>query len=523
MWLLLGACTDPAPVGEAYVPREPVFEGTEETTPTPVEVVPALRLNEIQSDNVSTWMDGAFGFPDWVEVWNGTDADVDLTTVTLEDGGGVLWTGEGTLAPGARLHVVCPGIDAGGDQLTLFLGGVPVDRIATGDMPADTAWARFPDGGAWGATARPTPGETNGNHPPASLDPSDLLFDTLLDLSFILPDSTIESLSRAPNEEAPASLGFLGIVFPEVSIHIKGVYGSSRTLDAKAAFSVDINEYVVDQRLRGLETLKLNNMVQDSSYVHESLAYAFFRHMGVPAPRTGWARVTINGTYYGLYAFIEAEDDRFLARWFEDNSGNLYEGAYGVDFYNGYEFYFECDECADPTDRSDIVAVSRILDGPADDAHLALLERAVDLDEVLTEQAVEAILLHWDGYETANNYRVYHDPTSGQFSMIPWGADQTFVDQWFGPYDGYGRILQFCLANPTCAARYDEILLRTADEFEAFDFSLRMASALAMIQADIDTDPRREWSEGQRQSNLQRTLATFTEGPDRIRAAVDAR
>lgn len=521
MWLLATACTTSAPVGEVYVPRHPPVEGTEDSVPV-ADPLPALRLNELQSDNQSTWMDASFAFPDWVELHNGTDAEIDLAEVTLEDEAGLLWTGAGALAPGARVQFACDGIDAGGDELTLSLAGVPVDRIATGEMPPDTAWARFPDGGTWLPTARPTPGETNGTHPPASLDPSEALFDTILDLDLGLPDASIASLGSAPTVEVPASLGFRGIVFPEVSVHLKGVYGSFRTLDQKAAFSIDVNEYV-DQRLRGLETLKLNNMVQDPTYVHEALTYAFFRHMGVPAPRTGWARVTVNGTYYGLYAFIEAEDDRFLSRWFADNSGNLYEGAYGVDFYGGYEFYFECDECADPSDRTDIIAVTRILDGPADDAHLEALERAVDLDEVLTEQAVEAILLHWDGYETANNYRVYHDPTSGQFSMIPWGTDQTFVDQWFGPYDGYGRILQFCLANAACAARYDEILLRTADAFEAFDFTERLNGMLAMLEADIATDPRKEWGTDLRQFELQATRATINEGADRIRAAVDAR
>ena len=55
------------------------------------------------------------------------------------------------------------------------------------------------------------------------------------------------------------------------------------------------------QRFLGLKKLTLNNMVQDASMVHEGLAYRAFRAVGVPAPRTGYAFVRLNGSAYGVY------------------------------------------------------------------------------------------------------------------------------------------------------------------------------------------------------------------------------
>ena len=76
---------------------------------------------------------------------------------------------------------------------------------------------------------------------------------------------------------------------------------------------------------------------------------------------------------------------------------------------------------------------------------------------------VEKYIGHWDGYagegipgeeefneHRPNNYYLYSD-SSGRFSMLPWGTDQT----WDEPpgFDGQdGRLFDLCLEDETCAA-----------------------------------------------------------------------
>jgi len=88
------------------------------------------------------------------------------------------------------------------------------------------------------------------------------------------------------------------------------------------------------EQKRSLEQLNtwfevaLNNMVQDPSLIHEQLAYMLFRDAGVPAPRSGYARVFVNGELYGLYATIEVIDySEFLGQWYGYVEGNLYVSA----------------------------------------------------------------------------------------------------------------------------------------------------------------------------------------------------
>ncbi len=501
---------------------------SEATEPT------ALWLNEVMTDNDSTVMDERLEFPDWLEIYNGGDSSVELGRISLEDSSGTSWSGgNGSLQPGELLLLWADGsvdgahglpfrLSSDGERLTLLLDGEPVDRLATGYMQGDTSWARFPDGGSWAITAAPTPGWSNGWQPGASADPTDTLFqaERVGDLDLVLSESSLSSLDQDPYTEVPGSMGYEAAWFSQVGVRLKGQAGSFRTMDGKAAFKVDTNEYE-DHWLRGEKLLTLNNMVQDPTCTHEYLAYTLFRALGIPAPRVGWVRLTVNGVAWGLYLLVESVDDVFLERWYVDPTGALYEGAYGVDFYVGSEFDFEYDEGPDPDDRSDLTAVAEILELEATDQNIVLLEELVDLDEFLVNMAVEALILHWDGYSTANNYRLYHDPLTDRFQILPWGTDQTFVDYWLGPWDGYGRVFTFCLENDSCAGRYDETLLQVADVMDSLDLAGELDHLEALLLEDIELDERREQSMDTVYAYLETTRETIESWPDQVREMLE--
>lgn len=60
----------------------------------------------------------------------------------------------------------------------------------------------------------------------------------------------------------------------------------------------------------------------------------------------------------------------------------------------------------------------------------------MDIDAYLSFWAGEALIGHWDGYSgNQNNSFVYHDPKSGRFKFIAWGADSTFgAENRFAPF-----------------------------------------------------------------------------------------
>src|SRR6185503_18950223 len=105
-----------------------------------------------------------------------------------------------------------------------------------------------------------------------------------------------------------------------------------------------------------------NNMVQDDSMVHETLAYTLFHAVGVPAPRTGFAYVRVNGAAYGVYLDVEQLDDVALASRYATTQ-HLYEGNYTNDLVPGDVNAFEVDE-GSAGDRSDLQALVDAVSAP---------------------------------------------------------------------------------------------------------------------------------------------------------------
>jgi spore coat protein CotH len=152
-------------------------------------------------------------------------------------------------------------------------------------------------GAVWAQTAR-------ADDPAAAMyDPS-----TVDVIKLTLPKPSEEALKEHPTDDyvegtlevvetdgAPGTEGAVLVPAMTVGIRLKGnVGGSFRDLTEKAAFKIKCN-FVKGVKCLGLKKMTLNNMVQDPSMVHETLAYAAFRAAGVPASRTGFAYVRVNG------------------------------------------------------------------------------------------------------------------------------------------------------------------------------------------------------------------------------------
>src|SRR5262249_45829426 len=134
------------------------------------------------------------------------------------------------------------------------------------------------------------------------------------------------------------TLHFEGKTYEDVGIHTKGGCGSARDLNGKAGFKVSLGwddpavaGSPADRSISGQNTFTFNNSVQDHSFVHEQLGYQLYQAMKVPSPRATHIRLFVNNQYWGVYLNVESIGGRFLSRWFDDNNGMLYEGAYWCD------------------------------------------------------------------------------------------------------------------------------------------------------------------------------------------------
>ncbi|MEK6607231.1 MAG: CotH kinase family protein [Myxococcota bacterium] len=320
------------------------------------------------------------------------------------------------------------------------------------------------------------------------------------------------------------TLSFEDQTFDDVGIRVKGGCGSARDLARKAAFKVslswddpDVPGCPEERRLFGLEHLTLNNAVQDPTLEHERLGYAIYQRMGVATPRATHADLYVNGEYWGVYVWVETIDRRFLSRWFDDNDGMLYEGAYWCDLVAAnvpadeyspscFTKEFEVGACDTPDDDADPTDFSLLRELVAKIAALPPggfypeIGAFFDYDELLSEWAVSGIIAHWDAYDFSiiNNYRVYHDPSADRWSIIPTGIDQTFAgDPWSGtdldPFLVAAVLATRCLEEADCAAAFAARLAQVADVFEEMDLAAEAERIHALILPHVAADPRREF------------------------------
>jgi spore coat protein H len=211
-------------------------------------------------------------------------------------------------------------------------------------------------------------------------------------------------------------------IYKDVGIHLKGM-GSFRPFNEKPSIAVKFDKYVDKQEFHGLSKLMLNNSSQDGTYLAELIATQMFRDAGLPAARVTHAYVEVNGRALGLYVAIEAMNKDFLKQYFRNTKGNLYE-AYLQDIGDR----LDQDGGTDMTqsDLTNLVAVANIKK-PIE--RWEALQKVLEVDKYISHLVLELFASHTDGYaRNRNNYRLYHDPSTGKFNFLVHGLDWAYAD-----------------------------------------------------------------------------------------------
>ena len=322
-----------------------------------------------------------------------------------------------------------------------------------------------------------------------------------------LDEDNYRALRRDGHSFAVADLTVDGETVPGVGIRLRGKIGSYRELSQKPKFKFDLNEYNGEQRLHGLKTMLLNNSVVDCSYLREPIGYQVFRDAGLPASRTSFAHVEVNGENYGLYVVIEAPDSELLRVVHpEDDEGNLYDGKYVYDWNTGnytmLDFAANVDslyalEEGTEVENADIVAVSdAVWDAPRGPGYQAAVDPLVDWEQWHTAWALEQWTGHLDGYQmNRNNYRVYFRPSDGKMEYVPTDFDYAFLSDggwgvwWTGPI---GVLASRCFIDADCADAHRASLGSMLERIDPNALRAQLAEMKALIADEAADDPRRE-------------------------------
>jgi len=131
----------------------------------------------------------------------------------------------------------------------------------------------------------------------------------------------------------------------------------------------------------------------------------------------------LNGMDKGLYVLAEGWGKPMLRRYFDDVSGNLYDGGFVQDV-DGDVSVNSGDDEEDHRALRRLVMAAREPDART---RWERLTEVLDVDRFATFVALEVMTCHWDGYSmNRNNYRVFHDRARDKMVFMPHGMDQMF-------------------------------------------------------------------------------------------------
>lgn len=120
-----------------------------------------------------------------------------------------------------------------------------------------------------------------------------------------------------------------GTTFYRVAIRPKGntsltSIANDPTTD-RYSFKLEFDHYVDGQTCFGLDKLILNNNYADATNMKEALIYDMYQYLGADASLYNYAKLSVNGEYWGVYLALEAVEDSFLLRNYGVQDGELYK------------------------------------------------------------------------------------------------------------------------------------------------------------------------------------------------------
>jgi hypothetical protein len=234
-------------------------------------------------------------------------------------------------------------------------------------------------------------------------------------------------LRQTPREYVRATVRTGGRTYTNVGVHLKGV-ATFRPVDDQPSLTLNFSKFDKDQRFHGLRKIHLNNGKEDPTFLCESLSAEMFADAGLPAARVVHARTRLNGRDLGVYVAIEGFTPEFLARYFADTGGNLYDSGFRQDVTDPLERLLgkKPDNWKDLRRLATAAQMADLKERWLQLAHL------LDTNNFSKYLAMQTLTANWDGYAFyKNNYRIYHDPDSGRLHFMPHGMDQTFARPTF--------------------------------------------------------------------------------------------
>ncbi len=234
-------------------------------------------------------------------------------------------------------------------------------------------------------------------------------------------------------------------IITDVAIRPRGNTARGST---KKSWKLKFNEFVPGREVFGLEKLNINGHQNDPSVIRGKLAWDVFNSFGVPSPRASMVHFSINdgSLVDDVFVNVEQIDDEFLAAWFGNDTGNLYQCTYkgtradlryvlpgdASAYASLGSLTYELENDSGMNQHADLAGFISFIEFASDTEFADQINDRFHVDTFLRSMAVDCVNGQWDGiWYGANNYFLYVNPDTGVVEYIPYDLDNTYGIDFF--------------------------------------------------------------------------------------------
>lgn len=312
---------------------------------------------------------------------------------------------------------------------------------------------------------------------------------------------------------------FDGNAVDSIGIKEKGNI-SNDVPNLKVPFKVKTNKYVNGKKYDGIKEFTLHNNFQDPTMMREKLTYEMCGYLGLYALRTSFAKVYINGVYWGLYTIVEGKDEMFKQQFDHRDADAVESLDFGTmcfisnnpeDYYansSGFPSY-QLENGNEETAFQRFADMIDAANNTNDATYLDDVANHLNLEHFFKYQAANVYLMNFDSYIGFNGNQIYmYDTLYNIWQVIPWDFNAS-LNLWD---DGNGtqtadmyplfpaRITSGCIAEklmtiPTLKNYYLDAICKLANEYaEPSIINDRIDFFKSQIQAAVYSDWRKVYT-----------------------------
>lgn len=155
--------------------------------------------------------------------------------------------------------------------------------------------------------------------------------DSIMTVDILMDEDDWQDMldNAAAEEYSKCDVVVNGTTFYSVAIRPKGNTSLSSIVNDpttdRYSFKLEFDHYIDGQTCFGLDKLILNNNYADATNMKEAVAYDMFAYLGADSSLYNYAKISVNGEYWGVYLALESVEDSFLMRNYGTESGALYK------------------------------------------------------------------------------------------------------------------------------------------------------------------------------------------------------